>query len=150
MLIKVSKRVQKCPWLKYLYKEVRYECQIPFVATKLATVDGDNANGIKSGGNISDQICVTFDKSLSRICIKRFTMFSCAVRRVCLKLKVTLFSSLFPPPPLPTFLSHLSSDACPSSLCLPSALPPARRACACQRLLHLQHQWQEEKRGCNW
>ena len=65
-----------------------------FVATKLATVDGDNANGIKSGGDISDQICVTFDKSLSRICIKRFTMFSCAVRRVCLKLKVTFFSLL--------------------------------------------------------
>ena len=93
-LIKVGKRVQNCPWLKYVYKEVRYECQISFVATKLATVDGDNANGIKSGGNISDQICVTFDKSLSRICIKRFTMFSCAVRRVCLKLKVTLFSLL--------------------------------------------------------
>jgi len=41
-------------------------------------------------------------------------------------------------------------DACSSSLCLPSARPPARGACACQRLLHLQHQWQEEKRGCNW
>ena len=79
------------PVVEKVYKEVRYECQIPFVAT---TFDGDNANGIKSGGDISDQICVTFDKSLSRICIKRFTMFSCAVRRVCLKLKVTFFSLL--------------------------------------------------------
>ena len=65
-----------------------------FCGDKLPTVDGDNANGIKSGGNISDQICVTFDKSLSRICIKRSTIFRCSVRRVCLKLKVTLFSLL--------------------------------------------------------
>ena len=57
--------------------------------------------------------------------------------------------STFPPPPH-TFPSLPPSDACPSSLCLPSASSPARSACACQRLLHLQHQWQEEKRGCNW
>ena len=57
--------------------------------------------------------------------------------------------STFPPPPH-TFPSLPPLDACPSSLCLPSASSPARSACACQRLLHLQHQWQEEKRGCNW
>ena len=47
--------------LTNLFKEVRYECVMPFVGTKLAAVGDDNAMGEKRGGNIFNQICVPFD-----------------------------------------------------------------------------------------
>ena len=137
------------------YKKVRYECQIPFCGNKSSNCWWWQRKWDKKRRKYFRSNLCHFWQVIQQVLYKKVQNVQLCCQTSLLEVEGNPFlpscntPPTFPPPPL-TFPSLPPSDACSSSLCLPSAHPPARRACACQRLLHLQHQWQEEKRGCNW